>query len=232
MKTKAEQIKATTATIRRKLSDKIEAAVEENIRRPARIAATQAVNAANSVTTGARNQLDQVLLDLEHKALNLVETQDMIQTVGRRVLARAEEIRVQVATSPLSPSWLKDLKLLQSTATISARFAGAAKSQPMKSQTSGAAAETATQKATEVKASEVKPASEGARNGARKAAGKKAAALRPSVTTTNGRKVTAKSAAVKANSSAARNNGSGAKAKQPLKAARPARASSTKASQK
>jgi hypothetical protein len=60
--------------------------------------------------------LDQVLLGLQHRGLNLKdfsfkESQDVVQKVGRRVLQRADEIRAQLAGRTYSPSWLKDVSL-------------------------------------------------------------------------------------------------------------------------
>ncbi|HVK61836.1 MAG TPA: hypothetical protein VM432_09815 [Bdellovibrionales bacterium] len=62
------------------------------------------------------DKLDQVLLGLQHRGLNLKdfnfkESQDVVQKVGRRVLERAEMIRQQVAERPYSPAWLKDITL-------------------------------------------------------------------------------------------------------------------------
>ncbi|MES2854828.1 MAG: hypothetical protein V4692_03140 [Bdellovibrionota bacterium] len=66
------------------------------------------------------NSIDQVLLGLQHRGLNLKEfnfkesqdaAQNIAQKVGRKVLERADEIRAQLAEQPYSPSWLKDVSL-------------------------------------------------------------------------------------------------------------------------
>ena len=60
----------------------------------------------------AKQTLDQALLDLQHTAIDLKgRPNDLIQKVGQTVLERAERIRQQVAETPYSPSWLKDLSL-------------------------------------------------------------------------------------------------------------------------
>ncbi len=79
---------------------------------------------AQAKAMAAKQTLDQVLLGLEHKGYNLKEPQDLIQTVGRKVLERAneianevakaaEDVRSQVAAKPYSPTWVKDLKIPQ-----------------------------------------------------------------------------------------------------------------------
>ena len=70
-----------------------------------------AKSAATTAMSTAKFGLDQVLLGLQHRGLNLEESRDLVQQVGRRVLERAEEIRKQLALSPLSPAWLKDVSL-------------------------------------------------------------------------------------------------------------------------
>lgn len=79
---------------------------------------------AQATAMSAKQTLDQVLLGLEHKGYNIKEPQDLIQTVGRKVLERAneianevakaaEDVRSQVAAKPYSPAWVKDLKIPQ-----------------------------------------------------------------------------------------------------------------------
>lgn len=71
---------------------------------------------AQAVKQKAMQRLDQVLLGLNHKSLGLKESQDVIQRVGQSVLERAEAIRAQVANTPFSPSWLKDISFGPTTA--------------------------------------------------------------------------------------------------------------------
>ncbi len=98
-------------TIERTLEKTLETAMKS----PAGARAQAAAERAQEKITTARKSLDDVLLGLEHKGYNLKEPQDLIQTVGRRVLERAseiaEDVRSQVAAKPYSPTWLKDLKI-------------------------------------------------------------------------------------------------------------------------
>ena len=115
-------------TIERTLEKTLETAMKS----PAAARAQAAAERAQEKITTARKSLDDVLLGLEHKGYNLKEPQDLIQTVGRRVLERAseiaEDVRSQVAAKPYSPTWLKDLKIPKVTfgETKSAAGAGAA----------------------------------------------------------------------------------------------------------
>lgn len=78
-------------------------------------AATAAQNVAQNVAQTAADRakqgLDQVLLGLKHKGLDPRELKDsdLVQSVGRKVLERAEKVREQVANQPYSPAWLKDI---------------------------------------------------------------------------------------------------------------------------
>lgn len=78
----------------------------------AKRAASEAMRVKVSIGESISETIDQALLDLQHKALDLKsQPQDLIQKVGQRVLERAERIRAQVAETPYSPTWLKDLSL-------------------------------------------------------------------------------------------------------------------------
>lgn len=81
------------------------------IKRSAKSAATVAKVASKLAKQTARQQLDQMLLGLQHKGLDISDSQDLVQRLGRNVLKRAEAIRAQLANTPLSPAWLKEISL-------------------------------------------------------------------------------------------------------------------------
>jgi hypothetical protein len=87
---------------------KIRHRIEKTLQRSAKSAQAAGQTAASTAKQG----LDQILLGLQHNKLKLIDTpQDIIHSVGRKVLERAEAIRAQLAEQPLSPSWLKDVNL-------------------------------------------------------------------------------------------------------------------------
>ncbi|MES2963848.1 MAG: hypothetical protein V4760_08150 [Bdellovibrionota bacterium] len=102
-----------TSKLRKQIEATFEKTLERTVERAMHLpqverAVTQAMRTANH----AKETLDQALLDLQHKAVDLkAQPQDLIQKVGQRVLERAERIRAQVAETPYSPSWLRDLSL-------------------------------------------------------------------------------------------------------------------------
>jgi alpha-galactosidase/6-phospho-beta-glucosidase family protein len=67
--------------------------------------------ATQIATDAAKNSLDQVLLNLEHRGLSIKESQDLAIKVGKKVLERAEAIRSQLAENSLSPQWLKEVRI-------------------------------------------------------------------------------------------------------------------------
>ena len=73
--------------------------------------AQMAAETAHMAADTAKGGLDQVLIGLEHRGFNLKESQDIAQRVGRKVLERAEAVRAQIAASPLSPAWLREVTL-------------------------------------------------------------------------------------------------------------------------
>lgn len=89
------------------LSSKVTEQAQEVVKTAARTAQATAHIAAET----AKHGIDQVLLNLEHRGLNVKDSQDLAVKVGRRVLERAEAIRAQIAANPLSPSWIKDVSL-------------------------------------------------------------------------------------------------------------------------
>jgi hypothetical protein len=98
-------------TLERTLEKTLKAALES----PAAARAQAAAERAQYKISTARKSLDDVLLGLEHKGYNVKEPQDLIQTVGRRVLSRAsaiaEDVRSQVAAKSYSPTWVRDIKI-------------------------------------------------------------------------------------------------------------------------
>ena len=98
-------------TLERTLEKTLKAALES----PTAARAQAAAERAQERISTARKSLDDVLLGLEHKGYNVKEPQDLIQTVGRRVLERAseiaEDVRSQVAAKPYSPEWLKNVSI-------------------------------------------------------------------------------------------------------------------------
>lgn len=120
--------------IEKQLEKSLETALGNTIETTQKILATPAGAKAQAAAISAKQNLDQILLGLEHKGYNLKEPQDLIQTVGRKVLERAseiaEDVRSQVAAKPYSPTWLKDLKIpkvgfAETSASPSAAAAGA-----------------------------------------------------------------------------------------------------------
>ena len=67
---------------------------------------------AETAKQTAKTSLDQILLNLEHRGLNLKDSQDILQKVSQTVLDRAERIRSQITEHPsiggYAPSWLKE----------------------------------------------------------------------------------------------------------------------------
>jgi hypothetical protein len=65
-------------------------------------------------------RVDDILLDLEHKGFKLQDPQDVIQSIGRKVLERAENVRVQLARQSKRPAWLKDVTVFANQSSESA----------------------------------------------------------------------------------------------------------------
>ncbi len=113
--------KETLKKFRTKLNTKLKKGLPKKIKsqlkttklgRTATATAQMASNlATNFSAEAAKQSLDQVLLNLEHRGLSIKESQDLAIKVGRKVLERAESIRAQIAENPLSPAWLKDVRL-------------------------------------------------------------------------------------------------------------------------
>lgn len=100
---------AKAKQLRKQIEDTFEKTLERTVEKAMAI---PQVERATKEAKRAKKTLDQALLDLQHKAIDLKsQPQDLIQKVGQRVLERAERIRSQVAETPYSPSWLKDLSL-------------------------------------------------------------------------------------------------------------------------
>ena len=74
--------------------------------------AEQAFTVAQTAKETAKVGLDQILLNLEHRGVNIKDKQDIIQKMGQTVLDRAEKIRSQIAEHPslekFAPSWMKE----------------------------------------------------------------------------------------------------------------------------
>lgn len=94
-----------------KLNTKLASQAQEAVQKATRTAQMATQVATQVATDAAKSSLDQVLLNLEHRGLNIKESQDLAIKVGRKVLERAEAIRAQIAENPLSPSWLKEVRL-------------------------------------------------------------------------------------------------------------------------
>ena len=101
-------------TLERTLEKTLEKAIgkaAEFANSPAGTRAQAVAEKAQERMATARKSIDDVLLGLEHKGYNVKQPQDLINSVGRRVLERASEIaddvRTQVAAQPYSPEWLK-----------------------------------------------------------------------------------------------------------------------------
>jgi hypothetical protein len=97
--------------IEKTLERTLEKTLEKAIGKAAEIANSPAATRAQAAAEAAKKSIDDVLLGLEHKGYNVKAPQDLIHTVGRRVLERAsgiaEDVRSQVAAQPYSPEWLK-----------------------------------------------------------------------------------------------------------------------------
>ena len=85
--------------------------------------AEQAFTVAQTAKETAKVGLDQILLNLEHRGVNIKDKQDIIQRMGQTVLDRAEKIRSQIAEHPslekFAPSWMKESTKKTETATTS-----------------------------------------------------------------------------------------------------------------
>lgn len=105
-------------------NSKLAARLNEQTQDVVQKATRSAQETVQAATETAKHSIDQVLLSFEHRAAVIKESQDMAYTIGQKVLERAETVRAQIATNPMSPSWLKDLKLnvvLRSPKAASAR---------------------------------------------------------------------------------------------------------------
>ena len=70
-----------------------------------------ATGARDMAKTVAKAQVDQVLLNLSHKGLDLRDSNELAQRIGKSVLRRADEVRELIESHRMAPTWLKDLKL-------------------------------------------------------------------------------------------------------------------------
>lgn len=115
--------------IEKTLERTLEKTLEKAIGKAAEFANSPTATRAQLAAEKAKKSLDDVLLGLEHKGINVKAPQDLIQTVGRRVLERAseiaEDVRSQVAAKPYSPDWLKNVTDV-AAAQVQKRAAGAA----------------------------------------------------------------------------------------------------------
>jgi hypothetical protein len=82
--------------IEKTLERTLEKTLEKAIGKAAEFANSPTATRAQLAAEKAKKSLDDVLLGLEHKGIKVKASQDLIQTVGRRVLARASEIAAQV----------------------------------------------------------------------------------------------------------------------------------------
>ncbi len=107
--------------IEKTLERTLEKTLEKAIGKAAELANSPAASRAQAAAEAAKKSIDDVLLGLEHKGYNVKAPQDLIQTVGRRVLERAsdiaEDVRSQVAAKPFSPEWLKNVTIPRPAAT-------------------------------------------------------------------------------------------------------------------
>lgn len=116
MAKRSSKMSSKTTKLRKKIEATFEKTLERTVEKAMHLpqverARTQAKRAV-AQAKNAKETLDQALLDLQHKAVDLrAQPQDLIQKVGQRVLERAEQIRAQVAETPYSPSWLRDISL-------------------------------------------------------------------------------------------------------------------------
>jgi hypothetical protein len=113
-----------SAQIHSKLNSRLAARINQSAQKASETATKTAqktvkiaTDTAQIAAETAKHSLDQVLLGLEHRGFKVKDSQDlqdiqvMAQKVGQKVLERAEAIRAQIATSPFSPAWLKDVKI-------------------------------------------------------------------------------------------------------------------------
>lgn len=95
-----------------KLANRLNEQAQEAVQKAAQATAQMASNLATTFSTeAAKHSLDQVLLNLEHRGLSFKDSQDLAIKVGRKVLERAEAVRLQIAENPLSPAWLREVRL-------------------------------------------------------------------------------------------------------------------------
>lgn len=94
------------------IGKRIRHGIGARIQRSAITAAQTAETAAQNAKQSAMQGLDQFLLGLQHKKIAcLIDPQDLVQSLGRKILERADAIRAQLAEKPISPSWLRDVSL-------------------------------------------------------------------------------------------------------------------------
>lgn len=111
------------AQISEQISQKMNTRLGKKVSARLNESAETLVQTAHVAAETAKHGIDQVLIGLEHRGINLKESQDLAQKVGRKVLERAEAIRSQLAGTPFSPSWLKDVSLAPKAAAPSAQAA-------------------------------------------------------------------------------------------------------------
>lgn len=103
---------------------------DEHVDQIAEKVTTVAATVKQTATETAKTSLDQVLLNLEHRGLNIKDKQEVILRVGQTVLDRAEKIRAQLTeNSPLgafAPAWMKEplVKVDVDSATATSEASG------------------------------------------------------------------------------------------------------------
>ena len=116
-----QKVEETVSKVETKLPDlknTLQAKAEERIQQITQ-SATEAGDLAKSV---AKAQVDQVLLNLKHKGLDLSESNELVHRIGQSVLRRADEVREMLEGHHMAPAWLKDLKLGDKLGGISQKF--------------------------------------------------------------------------------------------------------------
>lgn len=92
---------------------------------------TVAQSVKQTASEAAKTGLDQILLNLEHRGLNVKDTSDfseIVQKVSQTVLDRAEKIRSQITEHPavgaFAPSWMKEPLVKVAADDVKAEAAG------------------------------------------------------------------------------------------------------------
>lgn len=100
-------------SISKRIRRRIGTTLQRSVRSAEAAAQQVAQKTAQKTVQSAKQSLDQILLGLGHKKLEAFDPQDLIQRVGRSVLHRAEQMRLQIADTPFSPTWLKEVTLVK-----------------------------------------------------------------------------------------------------------------------